>query len=144
VPAGHVRGRNHTMTTGERWTVYPLLLLAIGLALRAAIVAEGRLGVRLDSLEVGRIECRGLAVVAPDGTVVLEMGRVIGGDEGQGGGGRIEIKDAAGVDAVAIGTGTASRDGVVEFFDAEGQPAGLIGSGSGVSPAQTSHEGVPR
>jgi hypothetical protein len=29
------------MTSRERWTVYPLLLLAIGLALRAATIAEG-------------------------------------------------------------------------------------------------------
>ena len=115
------------MTTGERWTVYPLLLLAIGLALRAAIVADGRLGAHLDSLDVGRIECRGLLVTTPDGTVVLEMGRVVGGDDGDGGGGRIEIKDAAGVDAIAIGTGTTSRDGLVEFFDADGTTAGVIG-----------------
>jgi hypothetical protein len=43
------------------------------------------------------------------------MGKVV-----DGGGGRIEIKDAEGVEAVSIGTRPGDRDGRVEFFDAEG------------------------
>jgi hypothetical protein len=101
------------MTSRERWTVYPLLFLAIGLALRAAVLSEEA----AETLEAPRLVCRELVVTGADGTVLVHAGRVVGG-----GGGRIEIKDAAGVDAVAIGTGTAGRDGVVEFFDAEGEP----------------------
>jgi hypothetical protein len=101
------------MTTRERWTVYPLLFLAIGLAVRAAVLSEEA----AELLEAPRLVCRELLVTGTDGTVLVHAGRVVGG-----GGGRIEIKDAAGVDAVAIGTGTAGREGVVEFFDAQGEP----------------------
>jgi hypothetical protein len=114
------------MSSRERWTVYPLLFLAIGLAIRAAIVAEGRLAVRVDELDAGQVQagqvsCEGLIVTGTDGTVLVHLGRVIGG-----GGGRIEIKDATGVDAIAIGTQAESRDGVVEFFDTAGEPAGRL------------------
>jgi len=109
------------MSSRERWTVYPLLFLAIGLAIRAAIVAEGRLAVRVDELDAGQVSCEGLLVTGTDGTVLVHLGRVIGG-----GGGRIEIKDATGVDAIAIGTQAESRDGVVEFFDTAGEPAGRL------------------
>jgi len=101
------------MTSRERWTVYPLLFLAIGLALRAAVLSEEA----AETLEAPRLVCRELVVTGADGTVLVHAGRVVGG-----GGGRIEIKDATGVDAVAIGTGTGGREGVVEFFDAEGEP----------------------
>ena len=44
----------------------------------------------------------------------------------QGGGGRIEIKDKDGVDAIAVGTTPDDRNGVVEFFDAKGEPMGQL------------------
>ena len=127
------------MTTRERWTVYPLLFLAIGLAIRAAIIAEGRLAVRIDELEAhavqaGQVSCESLLVTGTDGTPLVHLGRVVGG-----GGGRIEIKDATGVDAVAIGTQAESRDGVVEFFDAAGEPAGRIAGGEGEYARQDSN-----
>jgi hypothetical protein len=56
-------------------------------------------------------------VTGTDDTVLVHIGRVV-----RGGGGRIEIKDRAGTDAIAIGTGTEGRDGDVERFDAEGKP----------------------
>ena len=49
------------------------------------------------------------------------MGRVV-----KGGGGRIEIKDKDGVDAIAVGTTPDDRNGVVEFFDAKGEPTGQL------------------
>jgi hypothetical protein len=103
------------MTSRERWTVYPLLFLAIGLAVRSAVLSDGGAEV-----ETPRLVCRELLVQAADGTVLVHAGRVVGG-----GGGRIEIKDAAGIDAIAIGTRPEARDGAVEFFDAEGQPIGV-------------------
>jgi hypothetical protein len=54
--------------------------------------------------------------------VLVHLGRVV-----RGGGGRIEIMDAEGVDAIAIGTRPDRRDGAVEFFDATGEPAGSLG-----------------
>jgi hypothetical protein len=49
------------------------------------------------------------------------MGRVV-----KGGGGRIEIKDKDGVDAIAVGTTPEGRTGVVEFYDAQGVPTGQL------------------
>jgi hypothetical protein len=49
------------------------------------------------------------------------MGRVV-----KGGGGRIEIKDKDGIDTIAVGTTPDDRDGVVEFFDAQGEPKGEL------------------
>lgn len=109
------------MTSRERWTVYPLLFLAIGLAVRAAIVADEDRALRADGLETGQLVCRELLVTGTDGTVLVHIGRVVGG-----GGGRIEIKDATGVDSISIGTRPDRRDGAVEFFDAVGEPAGSL------------------
>jgi hypothetical protein len=107
------------MTSRERWTVYPLLFLAIGLAIRAAVLPPERFdAARIDTLEAVRVSCREIVVEADDGTVLIHMGRVIGD-----GGGRIEIKDRQGIDAIAIGTQPNGRAGVVECYDETGQPA---------------------
>jgi hypothetical protein len=106
------------MSTRERWTVYPLLFLAIGLALRAVAVPPERLEV--DTLEAARVVC-GEVVVTNDGTKLVHIGRVKGA-----GGGRIEISDRDGNEAVAVGTGPEGRDGSIEFFDAEGETIGLL------------------
>lgn len=106
------------MNSRERWTVYPLLFLAIGLAIRAAAVPPERFeAAKVDALETTRLVCREIVVESIDGTVLIHMGRVVGN-----GGGRIEIKDEHGVDSIAIGTGPDSRDGVVECSDNDGQP----------------------
>lgn len=107
------------MSSRERWTVYPLLFLAIGLALRAATIPPAELTV--DAIEVGRVTCGEIVVTSDDGTRLVHIGRVKGG-----GGGRIEISDRTGAEAVAIGTGPESRDGEIEFFDARGTTTGLL------------------
>ena len=126
------------MTVKERWTVYPLLLLAIGLALRAGPGGPGSpsgdtlkaFKAQIENLEVGAIVadgvfCRELAVFenAEDSErILIHAGRVEGG-----GGGRIEIRDAEGNDSVAIGTSAESREGSVEFFGPDGQSLGKLG-----------------
>ena len=107
------------MTSRERWTVYPLLFLAIGLAIRAAVVPPERFeAAQVDGLQATRLVCREIVVESDDGTVLIHMGRVVGV-----GGGRIEIKDEHGVDSIAIGTRPANRNGAVECYDNEGKPA---------------------
>jgi len=107
------------MTSRERWTVYPLLLLAIGLALRAATLAEPPVAtLRCAGLEAEAVTCRELLVTAADGTVLVHVGAVVGG------GGGILVKDSAGIDAVAIGRLSASSGGEIRFFDARGNPLG--------------------
>jgi hypothetical protein len=111
------------MSSRERWTVYPLLFLALGLAMRAIIVPHGEFAAaRVDDLQATRLVCREIMIESEDGTLLVHMGREV-----KLGGGRIEIKDAAGVDAIAVGTGPESRAGAVEFFDGAGEPAGEIG-----------------
>ena len=101
------------MSSRERWTVYPLLLLAIGLAMRAAPPSETDLA--LNVLSAAQVRCREIVVEADDGTVLLHMGRVV-----DAGGGRIEIKDAAGVKTIAVGTRPGDRKSRIEFYDAGG------------------------
>jgi hypothetical protein len=110
------------MTSRERWTVYPLLFLALGLAVRAIAVPQGECGAaRVDSLESTRLVCKEIVIENDEGTILVHMGRVVGG-----GGGRIEIKDKDGVDTIAVGTRPDDREGVVEFFDAKGKPTGAV------------------
>ena len=110
------------MSSRERWTVYPLLFLAIGLAVRSAAVPPAEFAAaRVDSLQATRMVCRELIVNADDGTILVHIGRVVGG-----GGGRIEVKDRAGIESVSLGTRPDDRDGVVEFYDVQGNPAGRL------------------
>jgi hypothetical protein len=117
------------MSSRERWTVYPLLMLAIGLALRAASVPSEKFAA--GSIEAVRISCGEIVVTAEDGTTLVHIGRVKGG-----GGGRIEINDRAGVESISIGTTAEGRDGGIDFFDAEGQMTGRLRTGKEATPAQ--------
>jgi hypothetical protein len=107
------------MSSRERWTVYPLLFLALGLAVRAAAIPPERFdAAKVADLDATRLVCREIVVESNDGTVLIHMGRVIGD-----GGGRIEIKDDKGVDSIAIGTRPQNRHGAVECYDDKGAPA---------------------
>jgi hypothetical protein len=118
------------MSTKERWTVYPLLLLAIGLALRGQLVPQGE-GPGKATLSADAVVCRELAIVGESGQIVVHAGRVKGG-----GGGRIEIRDGEGVDTLAVGTTAESRDGAVEFFNEQGQLIGRLGPAAGKPAAE--------
>ncbi|MBM4012697.1 MAG: hypothetical protein ACKO4Z_11260 [Planctomycetota bacterium] len=107
------------MTSRERWTVYPLLFLAIGLALRAVSIPPSELEVHV--IDADRVVCGEIVVKSADGPTLIHVGRVKGD-----GGGRIEISDHQGREAMAIGTGPDGRDGIIEFFDTEGNSTGLL------------------
>jgi len=112
------------MTTRERWTVYPLLFLAIGLAMRAQSGTpdlDGR--IRCEILEADSVVCRELRVESADGTTLVHLGRVKGG-----GGGRIEIRDARGNDSMAVGTRSGRSEGGVEFFERDGHESARLTS----------------
>jgi hypothetical protein len=116
------------MTTKERWTVYPLLLLAIGLALRGELVGRPTAPPGSGPVPADTVVCRELVILgeaAEPGRkppILIHAGRVKGG-----GGGRIEIRDAQGVDSVAIGTAPKAREGGIEFFDADAKLLGRLG-----------------
>jgi hypothetical protein len=106
------------MNNRERWTVYPLLFLAIGLAVRAGIAAREPFDtLQGERLEVGQVVCRELLVTGSGGVSIVHIGRVR-----DGGGGRIEVRDAQGVDVIGIGTLPDDRNGGIDFFDASGKP----------------------
>ena len=119
------------MTTRERWTVYPLLFLAIGLALRGAAPATDADGtVRVGAIDAVSVACRELRVETDDGTTLVHVGRVRGG-----GGGRIEIRDAQGRESVAVGTRPGRPEGGIEFFEPDGrESARLTTTGLGDPP----------
>lgn len=110
------------MSSRERWTVYPLLLLALGLAIRAAVAPDPLL--RCEGIEADHVTCGELRVVGPDGKILVHLGRVVGD-----GGGRIDLKDAEGVDVLGIGTGPGRRAGAIEFFDAAGRQTAVVEGG---------------
>ena len=96
------------MTSRERWTVYPLLL-AIGLAMRPG--EDTRWKYKQMCFPQLLSDAVRFLVEADDGTVLLHMGRVV-----DGGGGRIEVKDASGENTVAIGTRPDEEQGRIEFL----------------------------
>lgn len=108
-----------SMSSRERWTIYPLLFLALGLAIRGIVAPSPE--IRCEGLEASHVTCGELRVVGPDGKILVHLGRVVGD-----GGGRIDVKDAAGVDVLGIGTGSGRREGAVEFFDADGNRISTI------------------
>lgn len=116
------------MTVKERWTVYPLLLLAIGLALRGEVGDPPMM--ENGTFTAKALVCEELAILGEQSDpqkaapILVHAGRVKDGD-----GGRIEIRDARGVTSIAIGTTAVSRDGAVEFYDDEGQAVMVINSG---------------
>jgi len=116
------------MSSRERWTVYPLLFLALGLALKASSGSVGDDGTtRVAALDAGRIICRELRIDTDDGQTLVHVGRV------RKGGGRIEIRDSSGRDVVAVGTHPDRADGGVELFDLDGHEVGRL-SPTGFGP----------
>ncbi len=121
------------MTTHERWIIYPLLFLTLGIAMRdkvvpprlsardleADLVRCNRLEVGLEKvalLEAGQVTCRVMTVAGPDGTDAVRMGVI------PERGGRLEVCSRDGKTIVAAGSDQTGRAGVVETLDADGAP----------------------
>ncbi len=86
------------MTSRERWTIYPLLFLSLGLAVRAIVVPSGEfLAARVDDLECIRLTCGEIVVVDEQGTMLVHIGKEASTEEtGTAGGGRIELHSSDG------------------------------------------------
>ena len=70
------------MTTAERWTVYPLLLLAIGLAVRGQLGLEGS-GATGQTISADAVVCRELAVLGEADALPQDTTRRTGSHCGQ-------------------------------------------------------------
>lgn len=95
------------MTHRERWTVYPLLFLSLGVALRDEFVP---------TLEADLIRCRGMVVTGADGA---DLVRLDGGRHG----GRLELNDGQGRPLVILERG--AKGGAVITYNSRGVPRNL-------------------
>ena len=131
------------MTSRERWIVYPLLFLTLGIALRGKLGAQKRLDavqVKAGQIEAGqitafeeiaarKIRCNELevmhgrlAVTRRDGTDAVRM-HVL-----PGGGSRLELCGVGGSNLVVAGTDAGGKVGLIETLNAKGQPQVRISS----------------
>jgi hypothetical protein len=107
------------MTTRERWIVYPLLFLALGIALRDKILPPSLIEaerIRCDRLETDETACGSLTVFGRGNRELMYLGMATNGT------GRLELRGVDGATAEAIGTGPSGRSGVVETLARGGIP----------------------
>jgi len=69
------------MSTRERWIVYPILFMTLGIALRDKVVppqlrplSVKSPEIRCDQLEADRIRCRRVTIVGEDDQILAELG----------------------------------------------------------------------
>ncbi len=111
------------MTTRERWILYPLLFLTLGIAMRDKVIPP-RLkaweitanSVSCGQLDVGRLECRAMAITSSDGAPGVQM-RFLPRR-----GGWIEVRGKDGQTVAVVTADQASQSGVVETYDANEAP----------------------
>ena len=88
------------MSTRERWIVYPLLFMTLGIALRDKVITPNRLAVGTvvcNRLQSNRAECHTLLVNDPAGRPV-----VVAGTDANTGAGIIETFTARGIPQVRL------------------------------------------
>ncbi|HZZ30173.1 MAG TPA: hypothetical protein VFE46_19400 [Pirellulales bacterium] len=66
------------MSDRERWIVYPLLFLALGLSLRNELIIQDAQQDR--SVELDQVRCKGLQIMGPDGKAKITLGTDQEGD----------------------------------------------------------------
>ena len=146
---GHLtRPGEHTMSTRERWIVYPLLFLTLGIALRdkilppahfggmGTVLKAGEIDVRrircgeiqagqaiFNQLEAGRSQCRELIVVGPAGRPVIA-----GFADPKSHNGAINTFSADGRPLVLLRSTDAG--GLVVTLNPSGRPSGIMGNSS--------------
>jgi hypothetical protein len=107
------------MTTRERWIVYPLLFLTLGIALRDKIMPPSLIEaerIRCDRLETDETTCQSLTVWGRGNRELIHLGTATNGT------GRFEIRGVDGATAVVVGTDSSGRSGVVETLARGGIP----------------------
>ncbi len=128
------------MSRRERWIVYPLLFMTLGIVMRdkvwpqtqfqaIGITAEdvdayrviSARTIRCDRLEVGQVQCRGLSVGrlsvgGAKGTDAIRLGVAADGD------GLLQLAGKNGQPVVILGADESGESGMIELLDADSQP----------------------
>jgi len=127
------------MSVNERWVVYPLLFLTLGVALRDKVVPPGEVAaeqVRCNRLLVAEADCRVVQVAGSNGKGGVRLGTL------PDGAGRIEVHGGTDEPLVRIGGGPGRKSGVVETFAPQGVPqVRLLGTDAGGAVAAFDREG---
>jgi len=112
------------MTTRERWVVYPLLFLTLGIALRDKILPPAQFSaekIRCNKLETAQAECQMVTAGSPAGNVGVRMGATANG-------GRLEVLGPSGKVLVLVGAELGGRAGFVETLTPNQVPLVQLGS----------------
>ncbi len=130
------------MSVNERWVVYPLLFLSLGVALRDKVIPRVELEeltanqVRCNRLSVAEADCSALHVAGPQGNGGVRLGVLPDGT------GRIEVHNGSDHALVALGSGPSGYAGTVTTFDVERNPqVRLLATESGGALATFDREG---
>jgi len=127
------------MSSRERWTVYPLLFLSLGLAMRAAMLPPTQVpALEAGLLEADKLVCGQIVVSDDEGRILVHIGRVKGGA-----GGRIEVNDRDGNERISLGMRPDSPDAALEFFDLEGNPVTAPGQDAAENLAPMAEDTTP-
>lgn len=119
------------MTDRERWTVYPLLFLALGIAVKDKLPGP----VRIDDLHSKAVFCRELIVTDPQGKEQVFIGANDNGGLIRATGNRNELRTVVGNSEQAAGLMFVDREGRVH-------PGSLFALPH-VAPPKEGDEGVP-
>ena len=118
------------MTSRERWILYPLLFLTLGIVMRDKVLPQSHFHaqeitayreieadrIRCNQLEVGTIQSQALVITGPSGAGRIQM-RVV-----PGGGGWIEVIGAGGKPLLVAGANESGDSGMIELSRADGTP----------------------
>ncbi len=96
------------MSNRERWIVYPLLFLSLGIALRGKLVGIPSNHFESNELRANDIQCGRLQVEQ------LQIGRLACRE--------LDVVGAEGRPVVVAGTNPANQSGMIETLSAEGKP----------------------
>lgn len=135
------------MSTRERWIVYPLLFLALGLALRDKVYPPSKFTagtVRAEEMVVGKIRCNfleGIRAEWPVAVARLDVHEMtvsgphgarrawLGAMENQSG--QVELYGREGKPVLVLGANAAGEAGLLEAMTADGSPQVLLDSVNG-------------
>ncbi len=116
------------MSSRERWTIYPLLFLALGASLRSKLTNSSDIGVinsrlvKSTQVAAGRVQCDDLvvvgriAIVGPDGKLRLQMGSTR--DET----GLLEVYGRGGRPVAKLAADPVTSSGVLNLQTTDGAP----------------------